>query len=663
MKQLTTLLILSLWVFSAWAQNQELKPIAQEIAARVSTNEAFAESDDLFELASASKRMATAEQIEDASVLELQPNALQRLITESPSNLELTIPANAGSMVLQLYEVDLFSEGFYITTSDGQQFAPEGKHYRGIIDGDNESLVAISIFKDEVMGLVVDNTGNTVLGRIGEAGNDYVLYNDRNLKDFDPPTCQTTAEHLRSPIEDLPETGGRIQATSCVRAYWEADYELYQNKGSVNNVVNYLTGLFNESKIIYDNDGISVKLQEIYVWNTPSPYSGGTNNKLSQFKNYRTSFNGDLAHLIHADGGGGVAYVNALCASGWNYGVSNINTSYANYPTYSWSVMVVTHEQGHIMGSQHTHDCVWNGNNTAIDHCGGNNCWAPEDYPSDGGTIMSYCHLQSVGINLTKGFGPQPKDRIANAINSKGCLSGTCGGGGSTYYTMTNRSSSKCVDVSGSSTSDNADVQQWDCHGGENQEFELVDAGSGYYYLKARHSGKCLRAVNGNVVQYTCNDGWWSEMFERVDAGSGYYILENRNTGTCLRVENSSGSNGASIVLESCNTGWWSQQFSFSGSSSSLSEETKESAATAEDLTTDVVVYPNPSVDGDFIIEVPETLVDAKLAIFNLSGKELFTMQLEGNKTIPVKANLKPGMYFVKVIGNGDSIEKKLVVK
>ena len=106
-------------------------------------------------------------------------------------------------------------------------------------------------------------------------------------------------------------------------------------------------------------------------------------------------------------------------------------------PTYSWTVEVITHELGHLMGSPHTHACVWNGNNTAIDNCAssaqgssaqGYSCrTTPLTIPTEGGTIMSYCHLVSgVGINLSNGFGIQPANRILAAVNGGSCLSTDC---------------------------------------------------------------------------------------------------------------------------------------------------------------------------------------------------------------------------------------------
>ena len=95
--------------------------------------------------------------------------------------------------------------------------------------------------------------------------------------------------------------------------------------------------------------------------------------------------------------------------------------------------MVVTHEQGHLMGSRHTHACVWNGNNTAIDNCGPSQGYGYEGScsgaptPTNGGTIMSYCHLVGgVGINFNNGFGSQPAAVIINKYNAASCLT-ACG--------------------------------------------------------------------------------------------------------------------------------------------------------------------------------------------------------------------------------------------
>ena len=86
---------------------------------------------------------------------------------------------------------------------------------------------------------------------------------------------------------------------------------------------------------------------------------------------------------------------------------------------------VIAHEMGHLLGSRHTHACVWNGDNTAIDGCAGfteGSCPLPP-LPPGGGTIMSYCANTSVGIDFNLGFGPQPAAVILNNIDATGnCL-------------------------------------------------------------------------------------------------------------------------------------------------------------------------------------------------------------------------------------------------
>ena len=107
---------------------------------------------------------------------------------------------------------------------------------------------------------------------------------------------------------------------------------------------------------------------------------------------------------------------------------------YFDIPVYSWSVTVITHEEGHILGSLHTHDCAWNGNSTAIDGCGpaagypGGSC--PDAPIPTMGTIMSYCYIPTLspnppnpGVDLSLGFGHQPDSVIIYTINNANCLS------------------------------------------------------------------------------------------------------------------------------------------------------------------------------------------------------------------------------------------------
>ena len=100
-----------------------------------------------------------------------------------------------------------------------------------------------------------------------------------------------------------------------------------------------------------------------------------------------------------------------------------VYTTYSNAPTYSWTVEVVTHELGHNLGSPHTQSCSWSVG--PLD-----NCYPPEGSctagpaPTNGGTIMSYCHLTVYGINFNNGFGFYPGSLIRDRVLNASCISG-----------------------------------------------------------------------------------------------------------------------------------------------------------------------------------------------------------------------------------------------
>lgn len=370
-----------------------------------------------------------------ATVARLDGGAVAALYAAAPPYMAITLPTADGPVTLELERWNPLADGFSVNTATkGRKEVEPGLHYRGRVQGNNHSVAGLSVFRDEVMALVQDGHGTLVVGRLAHAPEGVqVIYRQQDMRIANPFTCGTpyTGGPLH-PAELQNNAGDR--SVRCVKLYWEVDYPIFQNKGSVVAATNYVTGLFNQSAILFDNDGVDVQLQEVFVWDVASPYTGpATNDYLGQFGTYRTSFNGDLAHLLGFGGGGGVAWLNTLC-SGTTYrmGYSGIGSSYNNVPTYGWSVEVVTHEEGHNMGSPHTHDCAWNGNGTAIDGCGPaagypvSGCPAGP-LPAGGGTIMSYCHLVGgVGINFNLGFGPQPAALIRNRVNAATCLA-QCG--------------------------------------------------------------------------------------------------------------------------------------------------------------------------------------------------------------------------------------------
>ncbi len=374
-----------------------------------------------------------------ASVLGFDHDAAKVLLLDPQQHVWFEIPTAQGTLILEMEHVVITAPDAQVVQASNGARIPftSGLHYRGVIRGVPGSLAAISIYENEVMGLLVDQQGEQVLGRFdNDAQGRHVLYKEADLLARPGSVCYTEDDGgTYEPADLLPQ--GADRTNRCVRFYWEINHPIFVQKGGMTNTVNYITGLFNQSAILFDNDGISVTLSELFVWDVPSPFtSTSTSALLDQFGVVRTSFNGDLAHLIGYSGGGGIAWLNTLCSSQSRYRMaySAISSSFQNVPTYSWSVEVVTHEQGHNLGSRHTHACAWNGNNTAIDGCGPaagyseGSCTQGAIPPSSvGGTIMSYCHLTGTSIKFANGFGPQPTTLIVNRVNASSCLPASCG--------------------------------------------------------------------------------------------------------------------------------------------------------------------------------------------------------------------------------------------
>ncbi|KUO16207.1 RICIN domain-containing protein [Streptomyces dysideae] len=121
------------------------------------------------------------------------------------------------------------------------------------------------------------------------------------------------------------------------------------------------------------------------------------------------------------------------------------------------------------------------------------------------------------------------------------------------------RHSSKCMDVTGASTADGAEVIQWTCNGHANQRWRLQGTGDGYYRLVAQHSAKCLDVTSAStangagIIQYACNGG--ANQQWRVSGTGGYVQFVARHSGKCLDVTDASMADGARIQQWDCNSG------------------------------------------------------------------------------------------------------------
>jgi hypothetical protein len=384
-----------------------------------------------------------------ATFAKIKTEEVNDIVANQYETIEVEVPYQGQNIVTQLYKVDPFAEGFHADTDKATSIAYEkGVYYRGIIKDDMVSLVSMNFFQNEMNGVVSNNeNNNVVIGKLEKEGNasDYIVYSDAKMKVLNQFNCavKESAVHIEEPTADQSRSASDVMTTRWVTMYFEIDNNLYiENGSSTTTTLNWMSSVFNNVQTLYANDAITVSLKSTFIWTTQDPYAGlpvtaQSYDYLAKFNEVRPVFDGDVGQLVGIDPGGlgGVATsISGLCSSD-NFSYADVNFDYSAVPTYSWTIEVVTHEMGHLLGSPHTHACVWNGNNTAIDNCApfaigeegeGYECMTtPPTIPYTAkGTIMSYCHLVSgVGINLANGFGPQPKAAIIAAVNGGSCLS------------------------------------------------------------------------------------------------------------------------------------------------------------------------------------------------------------------------------------------------
>jgi hypothetical protein len=96
---------------------------------------------------------------------------------------------------------------------------------------------------------------------------------------------------------------------------------------------------------------------------------------------------------------------------------------------------------------------------------------------------------------------------------------------GDPVYTITSVASGKCLDVPNGSADDNVQIQQYQCHGGPNQQWKFVPVGNGYYAIRNAATGLYFDIPSGSIddstilQQYHYNGGGDNQKWKLVVNG------------------------------------------------------------------------------------------------------------------------------------------------
>ncbi len=232
----------------------------------------------------------------------------------------------------------------------------------------------------------------------------------------------------------------KANQSKVISIYLETDLYTRNQLGSNAATENWLRGIFMDLAMIYGNEGISTAFTDSY-WplSSSEDWSNGLQNDpfalLNAFGEKRKdSPAGRLKHFVSMNGNPqGIAWVGVLTSNYTPFtppmGIVNHAGPYAvtlgmSSTASTWNIRGTSHEMGHNMGCQHTHECDWGDGTQRIDNCDTPNesrfpCNPsnPMSQYAEDNTMMSYCSNYSA--ILDNGFGVEPGDlmrsQVANA--------------------------------------------------------------------------------------------------------------------------------------------------------------------------------------------------------------------------------------------------------
>ncbi|MFJ1762945.1 ThuA domain-containing protein [Amycolatopsis sp. NPDC088138] len=129
----------------------------------------------------------------------------------------------------------------------------------------------------------------------------------------------------------------------------------------------------------------------------------------------------------------------------------------------------------------------------------------------------------------------------------------------SAWYAVSNKANGKCVDARAAASANGTVIQQYACNGTTAQQFQFAPTSGGYDRINNRNNPAQVIDV-ANVattdnagLQLWAYGGGNNQQWQPVSEGSGYYHFAVRHTGKCLTVPASSTADSVQLVQSACN--------------------------------------------------------------------------------------------------------------
>ena len=227
----------------------------------------------------------------------------------------------------------------------------------------------------------------------------------------------------------------------------------------------------------------------------------------------------------------------------------------------------------------------------------------------------------------------------------------------STWYTVVNANSGKCLDAAAASTANGTAVQQYACNGTGAQQWQLrTAADSGYYVIVNSNGAQPAIDINGPStavgaqIHLWSDGGWSSEEWEPVQESNGNYHFVSHYSGLCLDVPSASTADGVQLQQYTCN-GTGAQSWTLNpvgGSSPTTSPSTAPSNPANPDLGPNVKIF-DPSMSASSIQSTVNSVYSSQQS--NQFGTNRYALLFKpGSYNVDV-----PVGFYTEVAGLGAS--------
>ncbi len=192
-----------------------------------------------------------------------------------------------------------------------------------------------------------------------------------------------------------------------------------------------------------------------------------------------------------------------------------------------------------------------------------------------------------------------------------------------------------------------------------NYKWQKIAVDATNFILKNVGTGDVMHIENltGNVQCTAAGSDWWSAQWSAENVDATWVRIKNRwQTGSMIHIENLTGS----AQYAGAQTSWESAQWQFQ-SVSGKKINVLDPEVSVEN--TAITIYPNPAVNNEFNIALPELGTDntATVTVTDSNGRKVLVKQIHSSAAI--SHNLASGIYVVTINSNVLNVSKKLIIK